>query len=87
MGSLQAQEMKELLELEPALAWHLAHNHYPPIPSMMIECCRAAINAGNFEEWDELIELPDGIEHKEYGREVPARVLIEYAHLSDFLEE
>ena len=30
MGSLQAQEMAELLTMEDAIAWHLQSNHYPP---------------------------------------------------------
>lgn len=60
MGSLQAQEMSEMLSLEDGLAWHLRSNHYPPIPLEMIPVCIEAIDAYNDEDYEQQIDLPDG---------------------------
>lgn len=56
MGSLQAQEMAEALEIEQALIWHLRVNHFPPIPGEMVSVCREAIEAVN--DYDEQREIP-----------------------------
>ena len=45
MGSLQAAEMAELMQMEQAIAWHLSSNHYPPIPASMAKPCLDAIDA------------------------------------------
>lgn len=60
MGSLQAQEMSDMLSLEDGLAWHLRINHYPPVPLEMIPVCIEAIRAYNDEAYDSPIDLPDG---------------------------
>lgn len=85
MGSMQAMEMSELLEIDDALAWHLRSNHYPPIPLTMLEPCKQAIDAANEGNWDKLISLPDGVGYK--GLTVaPALAIIEAHHLDAWLE-
>jgi len=86
VGSLQAKEMREQASHEVALTWHLQHNHYPPIPLMMIPIAQQAIEAANEHEWDREIEMPDEVEHKVHGNNVPACVLIDYMNLQDFLD-
>ena len=86
MGRLQAEEMRSLCDENTALAWHLAHNHYPPIPAEMIPVCKKAIKAGNQGKFDKKIKLPEGVEHRTHGKSVPAQAILEHAHLWDFLE-
>lgn len=46
---------------EQALSWHLASNHYPPVPASMVPVCMAAIAACEEEEPDRAIELAGGM--------------------------
>ena len=61
MGSLQASEMASMADLDTALLWHLTCNHYPPIPTYMIEPCKQAIEACNAGDYNLEIELPNGV--------------------------
>lgn len=65
MGSLSARAFADeveagTVELDVALSWHLGSNHYPPVPAAFIATCRAAIEAGQDEDWDTDIPLPKG---------------------------
>lgn len=85
MGRLSAEAMLEVAEFRQALAWHLSSNHYPSIPSVMIEPCVEAIANANAGEWDKVITLPDGVVWR--GQTTcPTHALIEYAHLDTFLD-
>ena len=85
MGRLQLDEMREWADFDTALRWHLSSNHYPPIPSVMIAPCKTAIANANADEWDALIELPDGVVWR--GQTTcPTHALIEHAHLHGFID-
>lgn len=85
MGSLQAQEMRQMLSLDQALRWHLRSNHYPPVPFAMVDVCKKAIAHAAAEEYDEEVALPDGTTYR--GAEsVPVSVVIDSFHLHDFIE-
>lgn len=84
MGNLQAQEMGELLEIRQALSWHLTSNHFPPVPTIMIDPCLEAIANANDGEWDKMVSLPEGVGYK--GLTVaPTEAIIEQHHLYSFL--
>jgi hypothetical protein len=85
MGSLQAQEMAEMLDIESAIAWHLQSNHYPPVPLSMVEPCIEAIQAGLEGEWHKLIELPHPVKYRG-SSSAPADVIIQQHHLDAWLE-
>jgi len=69
-----------------ALAWHLRHNHYPPVPSSMIPTCCDAIAAANAGDWDALTALPDGVTYQ--GRNTaPVWAIIEAHHLAPFVDD
>ena len=87
MGSLAAQGMVEVAgaDSDIALAWHLQSNHYPPVPESMIPVARAAIEAGNREDWDAEIALPDGVTYRD-ATTAPAHAIIEAHHLDAFLD-
>jgi hypothetical protein len=90
VGNLNAAAMAEavgegLVGLRSALAWHLQANHYPPVPTSMVEPSIAAIDAAVDEDWNRPIELPEGITYKGHPT-VPASALIEQHHLWSFVE-
>jgi hypothetical protein len=94
MGSLQAQEMAEMLDSRTAMAWHLQGNHYPPIPAVMIDPCLEAIDAAIDGDWDREIQLPfdgerDGKPFQITWRgqdTAPAWAIVEGHHLQNWVE-
>lgn len=95
MGSNLATEMADgtledlgiNLTIEQQIGIHLSSNHYPPVPSSMIQPCIEAIDAVNDAGlWDLEIVLPDGITWK--GSEsAPAHAIIEAHHLNAWIIE
>lgn len=83
MGSTQAAEMAEYLDLEDALAWHLQVNHYPPIPEVF-DAALLAIEEAKFENWDGLVPLPDGVTWRDQDK-APVWACVEGWHLEVFI--
>ena len=95
MGSNMATEMADgtledlgiHLDIETQIGIHLASNHYPPIPSIMIEPCIEAIDAVNdIGLWDLEIPLPEGVLWRGLTS-APAHALISNHHLEAWLIE
>ena len=88
MGSLHAQEMANAPELtmEQSLAWHLQSNHYPPVPTAMVQPCMEAIDAFWEDDLDKLISLPEGISFRG-NSEAPARDIIIQHHLDAWCDD
>ena len=85
MGSLQAMEMAEMLEIESAISWHLTSNHFPPVPVSMVPVCIEAIQNANAGDWMKNVSLPEGIGYK--GLTVaPTHAIIEQHHLDAWVE-
>ena len=75
------------LDIETQIGIHLASNHYPPIPSIMIEPCIEAIDAVNdLGLWDLEIPLPEGVLWRGLTS-APAHALISNHHLEAWLIE
>jgi len=74
------------LDMESAIAMHLSANHYPPVPTSMVQPCIDAIDAYWEEDLDRNIELPDGVlwRGEEYA---PAYAIIESHHLEAWCSE
>jgi hypothetical protein len=85
MGSLQAMEMAEMLEIESAIAWHLQSNHYPPIPTSMVPACLEAIENAIEGNWLKAVELPAGASYRG-SRFAPTDAIIEQHHLHAWVE-
>ena len=85
MGRLATIDMIEHAGGEVALRYHLLYNHYPPPPESMIDVAREAIHNAASECWDKMIDLPDGIEHRVHGNQVPTSEVIDAFHLHEFL--
>lgn len=86
MGRQQATEIAGMTDLQTGLHWHLRCNHFPPVPLSMLPICEEAIDAGNEDEWDRMIELPEGTLYRG-SNEAPAWAIIEGHHLESWLSE
>lgn len=84
MGYTTAQELAEILDLEGSIAMHLQANHYPPVPTSMVQPCIDAIDAYHDEDYERLIELPKGITWRNQTL-APAYSIVEAHHLGPWL--
>jgi hypothetical protein len=87
MGSNLAYDLAsdELgLDLEMALSIHLRSNHYPPAPLSMVETCVQAIDAYWEEDYNKLIEMPEGVSYRG-NNYAPASAIAEQFHLDAWL--
>jgi len=88
MGSNFAHDLanNELLELdlERQIGIHLSANHYPPVPSSMIQPCIDAIDAYYDEDYDRLIVLPAPITWRDQNT-APASAIVDAHHLDAWL--
>lgn len=91
MGSIYAHGLSEsaddgMISLEQAVTIHLAANHYPAVPTIMVPVCVSAINLANEGDqyFDALVDLPVGVSYR--GQEkAPVREIIEAYHLDAFI--
>ena len=87
MGSVTALGIQDsVLDLETQLAYHLQGNHYPPVPLSMVQPCIDAIDAYYDEDYNKLIEMPEGVFYKGMSH-APAWAVIEQHHLEFWLPE
>ncbi len=85
MGSVTAIGLADTeLDLEKQLAYHLQGNHYPPVPLSMVQPCIEAIDAAYDEDYDRMIEMPQGVSYKG-NTHAPAWAVIEQHHLDWFI--
>ena len=86
MGYNTATDLAESFDLEQAILIHLRSNHYPPVPSSMVQPCIDAIDAYYDEDYNKLIEMPEGVSYR--GEKfAPASAIIEQHHLDAWLPE
>lgn len=86
MGYLQASEMANSgLSLEQAVTWHLTSNHYPPLPQEFVQVALDAIEHAQTDEWDALVELPEGVLYRGSSAMRVGNV-IEALHLDAFID-
>lgn len=67
-----------------ALEWHLAHNHYPPVPASMVAACAEAIDHAVAGDWYAEVALPDGITYRNKAT-APVHAVVEQHHLLPFV--
>ena len=83
---MHAMEFAGMENREFAIRLHLQSNHYPPVPSSMVEPCIKAIDIDNSgQSWDTMIDLPEPIMWRNLPQ-APASALIEAHHLDAWLE-
>lgn len=86
MGAATARDIAESnVSIEEQLLYHLRVNHFPPVPSSMVQPCLDAIIAVN--DWDpyQEIELPEGVGYKG-GNTAPAIAIVQAHHLDAWIE-
>lgn len=49
------------ISLEQQVSWHFQSNCYPPIPQLMVPLAVEAIDYAIADEWDEVLDLPEGV--------------------------
>jgi len=69
-----------MFTIETMIGNHLQCNHYPPVSTVFVPTCIQAIDAANLEDWDAVIEMPN-------GKSLTVAEIIEGLHLDYFLEE
>ena len=83
MGRNMATELADgtlNLNMADSIAMHLRVNHYPPVPTSMVQPCIDAIDAYWEDDFNREIELPEGVLWR--GNEnAPAYAIIESHHL------
>ena len=90
MGSNFASDLAlaDNLDIETQIGIHLKSNHYPPVPSIMVQACVEAIDAVNDAGlWNLEIPLPEGVFYKGNLTTAPAHAIIEQHHLDAWLIE
>lgn len=85
MGSVFANDLADMdMDIRTQLKIHLTGNHYPPVPSSMVQPCLDAIDAYHEEDYSRLIKLPEGVSWR--GEDsAPASALAEAHHLDAWL--
>jgi len=85
MGSNMAHDLVEsVIDIHQSITIHLRSNHYPPVPYSMVQPCIDAIYACDEQEYDKLIELPEGVEWRGQSS-APAHAIVEGHHLEAWL--
>jgi hypothetical protein len=86
MGSTLANDLATMpeLDLESAIGYHLQGNHYPPVPLSMVQPCIDAIDAIWEDNYNQLIEMPEGVSYKGQTH-APAWAIAEQHHLDAWL--
>ena len=73
------------LNMADSIAMHLRVNHYPPVPTSMVQPCIDAIDAYWEDDFNREIELPEGVLWR--GNEnAPAYAIIESHHLDSWCQ-
>ena len=86
MGRMTAMDLQEQgLSLENQIAIHFSSNCYPPIPSKMIPVAKMAIFHYWEQDYNAMVELPEGVEFRNGATSIPASQVIESLRLDAWL--
>lgn len=80
MGYLLAVELRAHLPEDLALAYHLAINHFPPVPLIFLPVVREALRLAREGDYATKLELPT-------GDRLSVRAIVDELHLEAFVEE
>ena len=86
MGYTTALEIStSKMPIETQINLHLQYNCYPPAPSSMVQPCVDAIDAYWEEDFNRVIELPQGVEYRG-NTTAPANAIVNTYRLDAWLE-
>lgn len=87
MGATALAGMMEMSDnIGAVMDWHLRHNHFPPHPEFVYACI-AAVDAANRDDWDDEVDLPEGVTTRDGQTTVKAAHLVECFHLESFINQ
>jgi hypothetical protein len=87
MSNLPTEDMMQhASDPDMVLHWHLRNRHFPPV-GFMFDVCKQAIDACNAGDWEQEIDTSGYAEHRRYGTNVPAWVIVDTYHLEPFIDE
>jgi hypothetical protein len=88
MGLMTAIDLSEMdVTLEQQIGYHFVANCYPPIPKEMIPVAIEAIDAYWEEDYQKLIQLPEGVEFRDGSTKITAVQAIESLRLEAWCQE
>lgn len=80
-----------MLNKYAALHHHLAYNHFPALPTTLVQTCLDAIDACNEGDPDRQVDLPDDMLISVGGGDptptIRAGDMVDMAHLQDMLDD
>ena len=90
MGNQTAQSLRNSVDegtcdIDTALRIHFNFNHYPPLPLSLLPVAKKAIQLAGNEQYDELIDLPEGITWKRRNK-ASVYACVNAWHLDCFLK-
>ena len=85
MGYLSAVDMLEHTDIDSAIYWHMKSNCYPPIPDMMFDSIKRAIELCNAYDEESKIGLPDGVSFRGRGYATVLEIIDAY-NLEAFID-
>jgi hypothetical protein len=90
MGSITALGIQDsVLDLETQILYHLKGNHYPPVPSEMVQPCIDAIDAFYDEDHSRMIDMPKVGDFQilyKGATQAPAWAIVEQHHLEFWIQ-
>lgn len=85
MGYNTSVDLASTQDIHSSIRLHLTANHYPPVPTSMIQPCVDAIFACVDEDDELLIQLPQGVTWRGHDT-APAWAIVEGHHLSPWVD-
>lgn len=85
MGYNNAVDFASTLDLHTSIKLHLSTNHYPSVPTSMIQPCIDAIFACVDNDDELLIELPEGVWWRGHDT-APAWAIVKGHHLQPWID-
>ena len=85
MGYNTAVDLASSINMQQGMAIHLQSNHYPPVPTSMIQPCIDAIFACVDMDDEVLIQLPNGVTWRGHDT-APAWAIVEGHHLEPWIQ-
>ena len=84
-STAEALALDPHMTLEQGVSIHFQSNCYPPIPQFMVPIACEAIVAASAGDWGMLLDLPEGVAHRQGRTQVTAEEVIENCRLDAFV--
>lgn len=86
MGYATASDLATSTDLNRAVSIHFSSNCYPPIPQIWVEQAIVAIYDCASDEWDTMVDLPEGVTTLSGGTQETAGFIVRSLRLDAFVD-